>query len=210
MGIYIYYSVDKKEVSINENNDIKAQTTENSIENTVQNTEVENSTNNIFDDNNVTNTNTNTKTTEYTDKIVEDALEEYLELKEENEKSPASLLEELDLIEDEHYFSNKAGNDGYVKTDIQYSNYKNAMLRYVSEKLFDEKFTQNFQDKNGTLYFLDKKGTSFVEYDIRSVKNNGNNSYTADVYVENLRQNKTIEFSIENYNGRCVINSCSE
>ena len=147
---------------------------------------------------------------EFSNSQIKEALQVYLELIGCQEGSPAALLEKLDLLD--NISNNNITSDGYIKTDIKYSEYKNKLLNYMSEGCFNENFTSLYKNENGLLCYFDG-GATGVETKVDSVelKSNTENTYVASVYDINLDDSKnyySVEFTIDNKNGKCIIASC--
>ena len=151
----------------------------------------------------------------FTIEEIKKCIQNYLDLVGRNEGSSEGLLVYLNLTtyqeEKEHT------DDNYAKTSIQYSDFKNKMLNYMTEEWFEENFmktfTERYKDVDGYLWYLDV-GASGIEWEVESVTLKGDysdNSYIAkayNVHFDDTKELENIEFHIANSNGKCVISYC--
>lgn len=149
----------------------------------------------------------------FSDEQVKATLSSYLELR--AHANCDTLLECLTKKGKLNYDSSKdtINDDGTIVTSIKFSDYKNAMLNYVSESEFNKNWTdkQYFgQNSNGYLTSV-QGGGGLREYTIKSISKTNDNTYTAktssvvedgEYYEEN-----NYTFVVTTYNGNCVINS---
>ena len=153
-------------------------------------------------------TNTNANQTFSTDEI-KTALQNFLDLSGVLDGSPEGLLVYLGLTT--YGVNQEIGEDYYIKTDISYSEYKNKMLQYMTEEMFEEDFTVNYKNVNGILYFFYGGGSGTI-FEVESIRINENGpGYIANVYnvhFDDSREQETFEFQISDYNGNCVISHC--
>lgn len=153
-------------------------------------------------------TNTNANQTFSTDEI-KTALQNFLDLSGVLDGSPEGLLVYLGLTT--YGVNQEIGEDYYIKTDISYSEYKNKMLQYMTEEMFEEDFTVNYKNVNGILYFFYGGGSGTI-FEVESITTNENGpGYIANVYnvhFDDSREQETFEFQISDYNGNCVISYC--
>ena len=153
-------------------------------------------------------TNTNANQTFSTDEI-KTALQNFLDLSGVLDGSPEGLLVYLGLTT--YGVNQEIGEDYYIKTDISYSEYKNKMLQYMTEEMFEEDFTVNYKNVNGILYFFYGGGSGTI-FEVESITINENGpGYIANVYnvhFDDSREQETFEFQISDYNGNCVISYC--
>lgn len=153
-------------------------------------------------------TNTNANQTFSTDEI-KTALQNFLDLSGVLDGSPEGLLVYLGLTT--YGLNQEIGEDYYIKTDISYSEYKNKMLQYMTEEMFEEDFTVNYKNVNGILYFFYGGGSGTI-FEVESITTNENGpGYIANVYnvhFDDSREQETFEFQISDYNGNCVISYC--
>ena len=153
-------------------------------------------------------TNTNANQTFSTDEI-KTALQNFLDLSGVLDGSPEGLLVYLGLTT--YGVNQEIGEDYYIKTDISYSEYKNKMLQYMTEEMFEEDFTVNYKNVNGILYFFYGGGSGTI-FEVESITiNEKGPGYIANVYnvhFDDSREQETFEFQISDYNGNCVISYC--
>lgn len=154
------------------------------------------------------------KEQDYSVEEVKQVLEKYLNLEGAFAGSPLELLYELGYkkssIED---FPDK---NNYIKTNIKYDEFKQKMLEYMSEELF-EKFNtyidiENcYKNVNGYLYVVDS-GSSGHKHKVESIELKSKDSYVGKayfVYVTGEYSDETYDFNftISSHNGKCIINT---
>ena len=109
--------------------------------------------------------------------------------------------------------------DGYslVKTNIKYDDYKNALLEVVSEKLFNESFSDFFREKDGYLYYPGNLGASGFADDFEDAKliENTENEYKNKLWFTHTDVADTVTYQIYDAtfvkeNGRFVLDSIVE
>ena len=160
--------------------------------------------------NNVSKTKTNTNTTKnFTDDEIKNAIQEYLYIYGIYTGVPSELLDHLGFKDF------RIGNsvDNYYKTNIKYSEYKDKMLNYMTEKWFKDNFTRFYKNIDGYLYCFDGGGDGLY-FKVKDITLKGDYSdlnYIAKVdeeLYEGSYEEENIEFHIENNNGKCVISYC--
>lgn len=159
-------------------------------------------------------TETNQSNNEYfSDEQVRETLSNYLEL--EASANCDALLENLTEKGKLKYDSSKDNmlNDGTIITNIKFSDYKNAMLNYISESEFEKNWTTALyydKDNNGYLTKIEGGGGLRV-YTIKSITKTADSSYNAKVtsVVEDGEyfEENNFDFIVTSYNGNCVIDS---
>lgn len=216
MAYYIYVEKTKysKEISILETNKSEMKNTINSLQekiDTISNTI--NSNSNEENNNSQTNDISSNEKVKFSNDEIKNCLQEYLDLVGTKEGAPKALLQKLNLINDKDYTDDNATSDGYIKSNIQYSDYKKAMLNYMTEDWFNTRFKNGFKEKDGVLYYFNG-GATGMKFEVESITLKGDYSdsaYIAKVYSINIDESKdteNIEFHITNYNGKCVISYC--
>lgn len=174
----------------------------------------------VISDNETTTATPNEKDTEnnknltFTEKEIKECLQNYLDLVAALEASPEKFLNELNLLSEDDLYKgkNNVGKDGYVKTNIPYSKYKTEMMKYVTEEVFNERFTFCFKEVDGLLCWVG--GGSGSTYIVDSITLKGDYSdyrYIARVKyagVDDVFNTINVEFQIDSYNGKCVISYC--
>lgn len=216
-GIYVYMQNQKldKEIANLKEQVSKSQTEKNELQdklNSIAN--IANTTNaNDSTENNTTSNNSNNASISFTDEQVKSVLSDYLEL--QAHAGICALLDELTEKGKLNYDSSKDSvqNNGEVITTIKFSDYKNAMLNYVSEKEFEKNWNTTLYVKsndNGYI-FRPEGGGGLRVYTIENITKNNNSTYTAKVssVVEDNEyyEEDTFKFTITSYNGHCVIDS---
>lgn len=212
MGIFLYKLYNEKTQAISKSAELETQMqslneTVSNLQETIDNVS---NTNNLGENAN----NTSDENNVFTDEQIQESLSNYLELK--SYADCDALLEALTEKGFLNYDSSKdtMQDDEWVLTTIKFSDYKNAMLNYVSENEFENKW-------NSTLYFSENSdgylmkvqgGGSRRIYTIESITENSDCSYTAmTTYTieddNTIKENENFIFTIKSYNGKCVIDS---
>lgn len=137
----------------------------------------------------------------FDDETVKKAIEKYLEISGRSCASPEAFVESLGFKPE-----GKPDANYLIKTKIKYSEFKEKVLTYMTEELFQEKYATFVSEQDGMLCYLDT-GASGLEYTIKSIKKLSDNKYLAIVDELVLEENNKFkfEFIIENYKGNCVI-----
>ena len=146
-------------------------------------------------------TNTTEEKEEFTDAEVQEACQKYLDIIGAREGSFDAMLDVLDIkVTDSSFIEGK----GYV-TNVKFSDYKEILLQYVTEDLFEATFAEGHDD-NGYLMYTAGGGTG-TKIKVVSVEKIGDNEYKAkiDYEYEVSTEADTLIFKIAEYNGRCVI-----
>lgn len=217
MGYYIYLQKSNYNHTISnlEASNLDMQNTINNLQgkiDTISNTINSNTT---TQPNNSEDKNLNNTDNKFSDNEIKLALENYLKIF-KGHGSPEGLLTNLGFSN----FSNTRTTDNYIKTDIQYSDFKSMVLNYVTEDFFNTINNNQkweiieFKEQDGLLYYHNS-GWTGTDYEIESITLKGDYSastYIATIHTINLDNSKgeseNIQFSIENYNGKCVISYC--
>ena len=150
----------------------------------------------------------------FSDETIKKSLQDYLDLVATKEGRIGRVLVKLGLLgAEEIKDTDDDTEDGYVKTNIKYSDYKNAMLNYVTESIFNDKFLFGFKNKDGFLYYHNG-GATGSEYRVDDIRIKGDYSdsrYIGNVVsinVDNSEEKMNVEFGVTNNNGKCVIDYC--
>ena len=215
MAIYIYKLYNEK-IEANEKS-TELQTQVNNLNTNINDLQgkLNNISNTITSNNSNENTTTeNNSSTSFTDNQVIAALSNYLELQEE--PGSETLLEKLKEKGKLNYDSSKNTilNDGTVVTSIKFSDYKNAMLNYMSESEFEKNWTSTkYIKENSNGYLTTAQGGGGLRtYTINSISKNNDSTYSAKttatlVDLDNSKENENFTFTVTSYKGNCVINS---
>lgn len=85
--------------------------------------------------------------------------------------SPASALmtDEIGLISSYSEIEGKVDNNNYMSSKIEYSDFKNKMLEYMTEELFEEISDSDYKNVNGMLYIADI-GASGISFKIEEIE----------------------------------------
>lgn len=159
----------------------------------------------------------NNNSISFTDEQVKMALSNYLNLLAHAHCD--TLLENLDERGELKYQSSKDKilNDGKVITSIKFSDYKNTMLNYITEKEFEKNWTKALsfdQDSNGFL-IKGQGGGGLVEYSVNRIEKINDLQYSAKttatyVDVDDSKENENYKITIQNYKNTCVIDSIAK
>ena len=217
MGIFIYKLNNDKSTEIQKSTELQAQV--NSLNGTVSDLQekINKVSETVNSNSSVPNTNTNNTSnnsnTSFTDEQVKISLANYLEL--QAHASCDALLKNLTEKGKLKYDPSKDNilNDGTVITAIKFSDYKNAMLNYVSESEFEKNWTdkQYFSENSNGYLTKTQGGGGLRVYTIKSITKTSNSTYTAKAtsVVDNNEyfEENNFTFVITSYNGNCVIDS---
>lgn len=218
MGIFIFKLYNEKTEETKKSSELQTQV--NNLNETISNLQekIDNTSENINSNNsteNTTTTNTsNNNAISFTDEQIKITLSNYLELR--AHAGCDALLHNLEKKGKLNYDSSKDNilNDGTVITSIKFSDYKNAMLNYVSESEFEKNWTSTLyfnENSNGYLTKVQGGGGLRV-YTINSITKTDNLTYSAKttatlVDLDNSQEDENFTFTITSYNGNCVIDS---
>ena len=137
-------------------------------------------------------------------------LQNFLKLYGEATGCPSNLLDTLGLLSYVETLELETTDDLYVITNIDFEEYQNAMLEYVSGECFEKHFTEFYKDVEGKLYYKSGFGSPTL-YDIHDVEHKEDDKYSAVRYIVNEdgeRVDKSnVEFEIIEVNGEYIINS---
>lgn len=167
----------------------------------------------INSNNSTENTSTANNSTSFTDEQVKTALSNYLELRAHADcGSPLEYLNEKGKL---NYDSSQDTilNDGTIITSIKFSDYKNAMLNYVSENEFEKNWTstQYLNENNNGYLTKGQGGGKFWVYTVNSITKTNNSTYSTKITAtddfEDSKKDENLTFTVKSYNGNCVIDS---
>jgi len=224
MACYIYINKTNSDKEIEElkTNVNNMQSTMNNLQEEINNTittVLEESNNSNVVTNNMSNNNTTVSNDNvpFTEDQIKTAFTNYLELRANagGDNLLNILTQKGDLNYD--YLKDNAQNDGQVITNVKFSDYKNAMLKYVSESEFEKNWnsTQYFdQNKDGYLTKAQGGGALRV-YTIKSITKDNDFTYSASTTsvvedYDTTPENEEFTFTVKSYNGNCVIDSVDD
>ncbi len=175
-----------------------------------KNIDTDNSNDNL---NEQTSTQENKKQEDYSIEEITQVLENYLNLEGAFSGGPLDLLSELGY---KSIDTTNRAEDNYIKTNIKYNEFKDKMLNYMSEDLFNRFNTyvdikNCYKNVNGYLYFIDSGATGH-EHKVKNVEFKSNNNYVGKVYYIDVTGESSDEvynfnFTISSNNGKCIINT---
>lgn len=226
MGAYIHkvneekdQAVGKVEVLVNRVAQLENEQKEknNVIEtNTIANSIVTNTT---------TNNNANEVKNQFTNDQIKTSVQNYFDLKSASRVS--MLLETLENKGKLSFDDSKwvMGSDfSKWTTDVKLSDYKNAMLNFVSEEEYERNWNPTKSsvevgiEVNQNGYIIPPQGGGYApNYSVKNVVENGENKYIIGVDYTSMNSNneeQTVDaqyyVTVKNYNGNCVIDSVNE
>lgn len=213
IGMYYHYNY-KENIHIDNtnNSNVTSMDEENSSENisedTLENTINYNSTNM---ESNATKTNTNAKKETTTSKIdlttneAKNITDKYLNLVGSLEGSPSSMLELLgyDSTKFDESSTKQIGDYNYINTKINYNDFKNKMLKYMSEKHFNKEFSISFKKVDSKLYIANIGASGWSHSNLKlTLKSNSNNTYKYSISYTNAetgeKETATVTITYEN------------
>lgn len=222
MGIFIFKLYNEKTEQTKKASELQAHVNslngtlsdlQEKIDNTSETINSNNSTHNSTENTTTTNT-SNNNAISFTDEQIKITLSNYLELYAHARCD--ALLHNLEKKGKLNYDSSKDNilNDGTVITSIKFSDYKNAMLNYVSESEFEKHWTSSLHfNKNSNGYLTKAQGGGGLRvYTVNSITKADNLTYSAKttatlVDLDNSKEDENFTFTITSYNGNCVIDS---
>ncbi len=165
---------------------------------------------------NVINNNSNKEKT-FSETEIKEALQNYLKLSGAYQGDPYSVLYVMkeitgkNVIDDEYPKSIEYGEGSILPTKIKYSEFKEFMLNYMTEELYNTDFARGYIDKNGDLY-CKNIGATGVTYEVKSIEkiNKSDTKYKGNVYgysEEEYKDEMEILFEVSENNEKCVISS---
>ena len=218
MGVFIYYMYNQN-IKLTESSKNYSQLQEqvNTLNQTINNLHKIIDSNNSNTSNTLnTNSNITNDTVSFTNDQVKNTLLNYLELM--SNSNVDNLLEELTKKNELKYNpeDDTILNDGTVITKIKFSDYKKAMLNYVSEKEFEKNWnsTKYFgENSNGYLTKVQGGGAGISTYTINNLTKEDDSTYTAETTSifdeDNTSNTENFTFTVASYNNKCVIDYIS-
>jgi len=216
MGVFIYKLNNEKNIEIQKSADLQTQVS--SLNNTVNSLQSKiNTISETVNDNGSTqniNTTNNNGDKAFTDEQVKVTLSNYLELMAiQDGQSILQLLAKNGKLK--YNISNdKIADNGIVTTNVKFSDYKAAMLNYVSETEFEKNWNSKWFKENTEGYITTVQGGGAVPvYTIKKISKIDKLNYTAQTsYIIDESEptpsyDKNFSFIIASYNGICVIDS---
>ena len=214
MGIFIYKLNNDKTAEIQKSTELQSQV--NSLNGTVSDlqgkinniSETINSNNSSESSNTINNNNSTENTTvKFSEKEIKDVLQMCLNLESAKTNGPGTILETLGLYKD---YSNSnseksAKKTGFMKTSIKFSDFKEAMLKYMTEECYQKQWSDLYENEDGYLCYANV-GATGVAYKVNSIKK-VENGYTANVTAssEGPDSELTVKFNIDS--NKCIVKS---
>lgn len=219
MGYFMYKLYNDKVEETRKATDLQKQV--NSLNGTVN--DLQGKINNIADtinpnqtsENTTNSTNNNTNNEVFTDEQVKKAIADYLEL--DAHANCGALLGKLTEKGQIKYDSSKYDintNTGEITTNVKFSDYKKAMLNYVTEAEFEKNWTSKkyfSESTNGYLTTMQGGGGLRI-YTIKNVSKIDDKTFsakTSSVVEDNeYYEENNYTFTVKSNNGKCVIDNC--
>ena len=140
---------------------------------------------------------------------VDNTIEKYMELLGERRSSVSGPLYKLGLIDTES--TTPAKKQGYMRTNVVYSKFKEEILKYMTEQCFQKEINTDeaYIDEDGYLCYLDGAGSAH-SYTVINISKVDNNRYKVDTKerVEETVDAVSFEVYIVNSNGKNVVQHC--
>ena len=149
----------------------------------------------------------NIKEHNFSNEEVKESLQNYFDFKSSFLNSSEDVMKFL--FDDAIIYSERFddGNQTFMKTNKTYSEFKEKVLSYISENNLAE--SNFFRNIDGILY-IGGTGASGGEWKVESVEKIDKNLYKGITTWMSDGPEETVvfEFSINEYKGKCVIDSC--
>ena len=166
----------------------------------------------MLEENSIANTEKNFSETE-----IKEVLQNYLNLIGAYQGEPYGVLQEMknitrkNVINDEYPEAIEYGKGSILPTNIKYSEFKEFMLNYMTEELFNADFASGYIDKNGDLY-CKNYGATGIKYEVKNIEKINNsaikyNGKIITIFEEDAKEEWDIIFEIARKNNKCVISS---
>ena len=120
---------------------------------------------------------------------IEEAVKKYLNLYFLANSNVPKLLVELNLAQDENVNSNEEMIlDDYYVTNINFEDFKNEMLKYVTEEIFIDDFCSSIKSLDGKLCYSSYYMSDSDSLELKSLvkEDDSNNSYIASYVVKSV------------------------
>ena len=211
MGYFMYQFYNEKVIATKESAELKTQ-----VDNLQGKIDTISQTINSNNSEENDNTSVSNNSASFTDEQVKKAIADYLEL--DAHAGCGALLEKLTEKGQIKYDSSKYDintNTGEITTNVKFSDYKKAMLNYVTEAEFEKNWTSKKyfgESANGYLTTMQGGGGLRI-YTIKNVSKINDKTFSAKTtaIVENdtsTKENENFTFGVNSYNGKCVISYC--
>ena len=223
MGVFMYKISKDKSAEQQKSNELQSQVNNlqekiDQISNTINSDNTS-----ISKDNNVNNSNTietsknntnNTNNKLLSEEQVKNAIAQYLELQANaNCGTPLNLLKEKGKIDYDPSKDTINTSNGVISTNVKFTNYKNAMLNYVTESEFEKNWTSKIglgENSNGYLTHFQGGGGLRV-YTIKSISKIDDTTFyakTSSVVEDNeFYEENNYTVKVKSVDGKCVIDS---
>ena len=149
-------------------------------------------------DKNTSNTETKSESKEFSDTEIRNAIQKYLDLKGLFYGDSESLIGEegLGFKQSDYANGTKAKTDGYTKTSIKYTDFKQKIYKYMTEKCFKNEYGNYYIEEDGMLCYK-KRGASGALYTLKSYTSNSGKYITKVDFSQAEEDHSEIEFEFE-------------
>ena len=157
---------------------------------------------------NTINSNTEEDTTiNFTEKEIKDILQMCLNIESARTNGPGTVLYTLGFYKRDEGSNNEknAEKTGFVKTPIKYNDFKDAMLKYMTEECYQNQWDELYENEDGDLCY-DNVGATGVGYKVNSIKKVGE-GYTANVTASSEGPDSEVTVNFEIDDNKCVVKS---
>ncbi len=215
MAYFLYILHNEKETTAKEVNTLNSQAA--NLENTINTLKEEKNSTTNTDTDSILGADNSEKTEQnkFSITTIKDTFQKYLNLEGSIIGQPDNLLRELGF----DFTMEISTVEHYVKTNIKYSDFEKEIQKYMTVDWFSNNFNYNgndsnpyFKEENGSVSYWNV-GSSGMQWEVKEISLESDLTYTAEVYYINEDETKekidNAEFSISEYNGKCVISYCS-
>ena len=214
MGIFIYKLNNDKTAEIQKSTELQSQVNNlngtvsdlqgkiNSISQTI-------SSNTSNESNNATNNSNSTENAaaNFSEKEIKDVLQMCLNLESAKTNGPGTILDTLGLSKDSSYQNSErsAKKTGFMRTSIKFTDFKEAMLKYMTEECYQKQWSDLFENEDGYLCYANV-GATGVAYKVNSIKK-VENGYTANVTASSEGPDSELTVSFKIDDNKCIVKS---
>ena len=157
---------------------------------------------------NTINSNTEEDTTiNFTETEIKDVLQMCLDIESAKTNGPGTVLYTLGFYRRDEGSNNEknAEKTGFMKTPIKYNDFKDAMLKYMTEECYQKQWDELYENEDGYLCYA-HVGATGVGYKVNSIKKVGE-GYTANVTASSEGPDSEVTVNFEIDNNKCVVKS---
>lgn len=146
-------------------------------------------------------------TASFAEKEIKDVLQMCLNLESAKTNGPGTILYTLGFYKNSSDSNSEksAEKSGFIQTSIKFTDFKEAMLKYMTEECYKKQWEELFESENGYLCYANV-GATGVSYKVNTI-NKVEDGYTANVTASTEGPNSeiTIKFKIDD--NKCIVKS---